>query len=178
LRAWRERVAYVPQDGFLLNDSIAANLAVAAPDADAGRMWDALEASGAASFVARMPAGLDTVVADRGIRLSGGERQRIALARALLRKPDLLILDEATSALDEGNEELIVQSLERLRGSMTILVIAHRARINAIADQVVLIDQGHVRVCGPDDLDSVVLFPPKRAGRTTAAVARPASRGE
>lgn len=179
LRAWRERVAYVPQDGFLLNDSIAANLAVAVPDADAGRMWEALEASGAAAFVARMPAGLDTVVADRGIRLSGGERQRIALARALLRKPDLLILDEATSALDEGNEELIVQSLERLRGSMTILVIAHRARINAIADQVVLIEQGHVRVCGPDDLDSVILFPPKRAGRTTAAVpARPASRGE
>lgn len=179
LRAWRERVAYVPQDGFLLNDSIAANLAVAAPDADARRMWEALEASGAAAFVARMPAGLDTVVADRGIRLSGGERQRIALARALLRRPDLLILDEATSALDEENEELIIRSLERLRGAMTILVIAHRARINAIADQVVVIEQGRIRVCGPDDLDGVVLFPPKRAGRAPlVAAARPASGGE
>jgi ATP-binding cassette subfamily C protein len=179
LRAWRERVAYVPQDGFLLNDSIAANLAVAAPGADAQQMWRALEASGAADFVAHMPAGLDTVVADRGIRLSGGERQRLALARALLRRPDLLILDEATSALDEDNEERIVASLERLRGTMTILVIAHRARINAIADQVVLIEQGQVRVCGPDDLDSVVLFPPKRAGRAPlVAAARPAFRGE
>ncbi|KQX18099.1 MULTISPECIES: ABC transporter ATP-binding protein [unclassified Sphingomonas] len=179
LRAWRERVAYVPQDGFLLNDSIAANLAVAAPDADARRMWRALEASGAAAFVARMPAGLDTVVADRGIRLSGGERQRIALARALLRRPDLLILDEATSALDENNEELIIRSLERLRGAMTILVIAHRARINAIADQVVLIEQGQVRVCGPDDRDGVLLFPPKRADRAPlVAAAGPGSGGE
>ncbi|MHA3791510.1 ABC transporter ATP-binding protein [Sphingomonas sp. YL-JM2C] len=179
LRAWRDRVAYVPQDGFLLNDSIAANLAVAAPGADAARMWAALEASGAAGFVARMPAGLDTAVADRGIRLSGGERQRIALARALLRRPDLLILDEATSALDEDNETLIIRSLERLRGTMAILVIAHRARITAIADQVVQIEQGRVRVCGPVNLDGVVPFPPQRTGHAPAAVVtRPASHGE
>ncbi|MFC0304445.1 ABC transporter ATP-binding protein [Rhizorhabdus histidinilytica] len=179
LRAWRDRVAYVPQDGFLLNDSIAANLAVAAPGADPAQMWAALEASGAAGFVARMPAGLDTVVADRGIRLSGGERQRIALARALLRRPDLLILDEATSALDEDNETLIIRSLERLRGTMAILIIAHRARITAIADQVVRIEQGRVHICGSADLDGVVPFPPQRAGRAPAAsVTRPASHGE
>ncbi|TGQ03548.1 ATP-binding cassette domain-containing protein, partial [Mesorhizobium sp. M2E.F.Ca.ET.219.01.1.1] len=95
-------------------------------------------------FVERLEQRLDTVVGDRGIRLSGGERQRIALARALLRKPSLLILDEATSALDWQNQSLIAKSIDGLRGTMTILTIAHRPSMIAFADWVVAIENGHI----------------------------------
>ena len=83
----------------------------------------------------QLPAGLDTVLGDRGVRLSGGERQRLALARALLRKPTLLVLDEATSALDNQNEQLIQRALEKLHGEMTVVIIAHRLSTVRVADQ-------------------------------------------
>ncbi|TIR62955.1 MAG: ATP-binding cassette domain-containing protein, partial [Mesorhizobium sp.] len=92
----------------------------------------------------RLDGRLETVVGDRGVRLSGGERQRIALARALLREPSLLILDEATSALDWQNQSLIAQSIEELRGKMTILTIAHRPSMIAFADWVVAIEGGRI----------------------------------
>ena len=179
LRSWRERVAYVPQEIFLLNDSIAANLALAAQNASDEEMWDALEASGAAGFVRSLPEGLATVVADRGIRLSGGERQRIALARALLRKPDLLLLDEATSALDPANERLIVKSLEALRGTMTIVTIAHRAQMTTLADQLITIEPGQLLANGADRDGRVIAFrPARRSAQEAVSSGRPASRGE
>lgn len=143
-RLWRDQVAYVPQDVFLLHDSIAANLRLAAPEASDGELWAALRAAHAADFVKGLEKRLDTVVGDRGIRLSGGERQRIALARALLRKPSLLILDEATSALDWQNQSLIAKSIDGLRGTMTILTIAHRPSMIAFADWVVAIENGRI----------------------------------
>ena len=144
VRAWRRRVAYVPQDVFLLNDTIAANLAIADPEATEAMMWAALERANAKAFVEAIPEGLKTIVGDRGARLSGGERQRISLARALLRRPDLLILDEATSALDGENQMLIGKALQELRGSTTILTIAHRAAMVAIADHLVILESGHI----------------------------------
>lgn len=143
-RGWREQIAYVPQEVILLHDSIAANMAVAAPDADEAAMWAALEAANARDFVERLPERLETVVGDRGLRLSGGERQRIALARGLLRRPRLLILDEATSALDWENQMLIARSIERLRGSMTIITIAHRPSMISFADWVVTVEDGRI----------------------------------
>lgn len=143
-RLWRDQVAYVPQDVFLLHDTIAANLRLAAPQASDAELWTALRSAHAADFVERLEQRLDTVVGDRGIRLSGGERQRIALARALLRKPSLLILDEATSALDWQNQSLIAKSIDGLRGTMTILTIAHRPSMIAFADWVVAIENGHI----------------------------------
>ncbi|MBZ9660448.1 ABC transporter ATP-binding protein/permease [Mesorhizobium sp. ESP-6-4] len=143
-RAWRDQVAYVPQDVFLLHDTIAANLRLAAPEASDEELWAALRNAHAADFVERLDSRLDTVVGDRGVRLSGGERQRIALARALLRKPSLLILDEATSALDWQNQSLIARSIEALRGRMTILTIAHRPSMIAFADWVVAIENGRI----------------------------------
>jgi ATP-binding cassette subfamily C protein len=143
-RAWRDQVAYVPQDVFLLHDTIAANLRLAAPKASADELWTALRDAHAAEFVKQLDLRLDTVVGDRGVRLSGGERQRIALARALLRKPSLLILDEATSALDWQNQSLIAQSIDGLRGQMTILTIAHRPSMIAFADWVVAIENGRI----------------------------------
>ncbi|MEI9426821.1 ABC transporter ATP-binding protein [Mesorhizobium sp. Cs1299R1N3] len=143
-RRWRDRVAYVPQDVFLLHDTIAANLRLAAPQASNDELWTALRAAHAGEFVERLDLGLETVVGDRGVRLSGGERQRIALARALLRKPSLLILDEATSALDWQNQSLIARSIDGLRGAMTILTIAHRPSMIAFADWVVAMEGGRV----------------------------------
>ncbi|MCA0024836.1 MULTISPECIES: ABC transporter ATP-binding protein [unclassified Mesorhizobium] len=143
-RGWRDQVAYVPQDVFLLHDTIAANLRLAAQQASDDELWAALRSAHAAEFVERLDLKLETVVGDRGVRLSGGERQRIALARALLRKPSLLILDEATSALDWQNQALIAQSIDGLSGSMTILTIAHRPSMIAFADWVVAMENGRV----------------------------------
>ncbi|WP_292138248.1 ABC transporter ATP-binding protein, partial [Mesorhizobium sp.] len=143
-RRWRDQVAYVPQDVFLLHDTIAVNLRLAAPRASDGDLWAALHQAHAGEFVERLDLRLETVVGDRGVRLSGGERQRIALARALLRKPSLLILDEATSALDWQNQSLIARSIDGLRGTMTILTIAHRPSMIAFADWVVAMENGRI----------------------------------
>ncbi len=147
LRArWREAVAMVPQDVFLFHDTIRANLLWARSSATSGDLWQALTLASADTFVSRLPDGLDTVVGDRGERLSGGERQRVALARALLREPALLVLDEATSSLDAGNETEILDALARLRGRLTILVIAHRRSALRDADQVVTVADRQVTV--------------------------------
>jgi ATP-binding cassette subfamily C protein len=144
LLSMRKAVSYVPQDPFLFNASIKENLLMVESEAADEEIWKALEFTSAAEFVKKLPKGLDTLVGDRGIRLSGGERQRIVLARAILRKPSILVLDEATSALDTENEANIQKALERLKGSMTIIVIAHRLSTIRNADQVIVLDQGNV----------------------------------
>jgi ATP-binding cassette subfamily C protein len=144
LPAWRRQVAVVPQDPFLFHDTIRANLLLAAPDADEGALWAALEDAAAADFVRALPQGLDTIVGDRGSSVSGGERQRLAIARALLRRPRLLILDEATSALDGGSEALVLRTLDRLRGRMAILAVTHRDQTRRAADLVLELDEGRV----------------------------------
>ncbi len=133
---WRRSVAYVQQDSFLFNGSVRDNLLRAVPRADEHAIMAALELA-AADFVHALPQGLDTLVGDNGVRLSGGERQRIALARALLRQPSLLILDEATSAVDHDNELAIQQAIARLNGAMTIVAITHRGFRDLAADQVI-----------------------------------------
>jgi len=141
--AWRARVAYVPQDAFLFHDTIRANLSLARPGASESDLVAALERA-AAGFVADLPDGLDTIVGDRGARLSGGERQRIALARALLMTPDLLVLDEATNALDNKTERAVIQALRGLAGRMTILVVAHRRSAMALAERVARLEAGRL----------------------------------
>lgn len=147
--AWRRTVGYVPQDAFLFHDTVRANLLLADPAADEAALWRALEEAAADGVVRALPHGLDTVVGDRGARLSGGERQRITLARALLRRPRLLILDEATSALDAESERRVQAALERLRGTVTVVVIAHRAATVRLADHVVVLEGGRVAADGP-----------------------------
>ena len=144
LRSWRSSIGYVPQDAFLLNTSIRENLLWACPGAADEGMWEALRLASVESFVKSLPDGLDTVVGDRGVRLSGGERQRIVLARALLRKPSVLILDEATSSLDSENEKRIQQAIESLRGKLTIVVIAHRISTIRNADRILVLEQGRI----------------------------------
>ena len=148
---WRASIGYVPQETFLFHDTVRANLAWARPDATEAELRDALRAAAAETFVDRLPQGLDTIVGDRGVRLSGGERQRIALARALLRRPTLLVLDEATSALDAHNERLVQDAIERLQGELTILVIAHRLSTVRFADRIVVLNAGRIVEAGTWD---------------------------
>jgi ATP-binding cassette subfamily C protein len=138
----------VPQEPFLLPETVAANLRWATPDASDAELEHALRLASAWEFVSDLPHGLDSVVGERGVKLSGGERQRIALARALLRQPTLLILDEATSALDAENERHIQRSLEQLHGQMTIFVIAHRLSTIQQADQILVLEGGQVQERG------------------------------
>ncbi len=141
--SWKKKIGYVAQDTFLFNDTIKNNLLLANKEASLNDIKEVLELS-AASFVYDLPNGLDTVMGDRGVRLSGGERQRIALGRALIRKPSLLILDEATSNLDSENEKKIVESLERLEGDITVLLIAHRLSTLKNADYIYVLEGGEV----------------------------------
>ena len=144
LLSLRRSISYVPQDPFLFNASVRENLLLIEPNASEEQIWEALEFSVAADFVRKLPQGLDTLIGDRGIRLSGGERQRLVLARAILRKPSILVLDEATSALDTENEAKIQKAIEQLKGKMTIIVIAHRLSTIRNADQVIVLDQGKI----------------------------------
>ncbi len=142
LHSWRKAVAYVPQETFLFHDSVRNNLLWAKPSASETELKSVLELAAADEFVSQLPSKMDTIVGDRGIRLSGGERQRIALARALLAKPQLLILDEATSALDTEHERRIQQAIEQLHGEMTIIIIAHRLSTLRHTDKIIVIEQG------------------------------------
>lgn len=145
-RNWRRSVAYVEQDPILLAASLRDNLVWGIDDGSTAitdeRLWEALSDVTLAAFVRSLPDGLDTRLGDGGRIVSGGERQRLMLARALLRRPQLLILDEATSALDQKNEAAIAAILERLRGRMTIVLIAHRGALLGLADQVIALDRG------------------------------------
>jgi ATP-binding cassette subfamily C protein len=144
LHRWRQSVGYVPQDTFLFHDTIRANLLWARPDAEEKDLWHVLRLSAADGFVSGAPQGLDAVVGDRGGWLSGGERQRIALARALLREPSLLLLDEATTSLDTESEEYINEAIDRLHGKLTIVMIAHRSAAIRRADRIVVLDKGQI----------------------------------
>jgi ATP-binding cassette, subfamily C, bacterial len=147
---WRSRIGYVAQDTFFFHDTVRANLKWAAPGASDAVLEAAIRAA-AADFLFQFPEGLDTVIGDRGIRLSGGERQRFALARALARQPELLILDEATSALDPANERKVLDAIDRLRGSMTILLITHRLWTLGRVDTIHVMEDGRLVESGPWD---------------------------
>ena len=141
--AWRRRVSYVSQDIFMFHASVRENLLVAKPDATEEDLWSALEAA-SAGFVRTLPQGLDTIVGERGVKLSGGERQRLALARALLREPDLLVLDEATSNLDSINEARVQEAIAELHGRVTLVVIAHRLATVKLADAIHVVRDGRI----------------------------------
>lgn len=143
-RVWRDRLSYVSQDPFLRNDTVRANLLWARPEATEQELSDALTTAGADVVVARLPDGLDTVVGERGGLISGGERQRLAIARALLRQPGLLILDEATNAIDVAGERALLARLAALRPALTVVMIAHRLESLSLCDEVIIIDGGKV----------------------------------
>lgn len=144
IAAWRRRLAYVGQDAFLINDTIRANLAWGCDVQDEAAQWQALEQAEIAETVRAMPLGLDTILSERGQRLSGGERQRIALARALLRRPALMILDEATNAIDIATEQRIMTSLAAMDPRPTILIVAHRTETLRLCTRQIAVANGRI----------------------------------
>ena len=151
LQDWRASVGYVPQEAFMFHDTVRNNLLVTKPEASELELWAALKAASADSFAAKLPEGLETVLGDRGVRISGGERQRLALARALLRRPSLLVLDEATSNLDAENERRVQSAIDDLRGSVTIVTIAHRIATVRNADMIYVLEAGNIVEAGEWD---------------------------
>jgi len=150
--AWlRDRIATVLQDPTLFSRSVAENIAFGAVEASAQRIADAAALSCADEFIRRLPDGLETAVGDRGVQLSGGQRQRLAIARAVLRRPSILILDEATSALDSELESLVQQSLGALDYQPTTMIIAHRLSTVAEVDRVIVLDAGRIVAAGRHD---------------------------
>jgi ATP-binding cassette subfamily C protein len=160
-RAWRRRVAYVPQDPFLLHDSVRNNLLWAHPGADEQELYRAVELA-SAGFIHHLPEGLDTLIGDGGTLLSGGERQRLALARALLRQPDLLILDEATSALDPANEARIRDALSGLHGRIGIILLGHHLDRLGWVDQRYLLQRGRLHTLPSEPLLEVPCLTPAK----------------
>lgn len=142
--AYRGLLGIVEQDVFLFDGTIGENIGYAARDASHEEIRDAAIAANADEFIRELEKGYDTLIGERGVRLSGGQRQRLAIARALLANPRILILDEATSNLDTESERLIHQSLERLMKGRTALVIAHRLSTIARADKIVVLEQGRI----------------------------------
>jgi ATP-binding cassette subfamily C protein len=145
LDRWREGLAYVSQEGSVFDDSIRGNLLAEGAAADDAKLWAALEKVGLETRVRTLPNGLDQRVGDRGSALSGGERQRLAIARALLRRPSLLILDEATSALDAESEAALLKQLQALDPRPAALIVAHRPSTLSHCDSVVTIQHGSLQ---------------------------------
>ena len=141
--AWRRMIGYVPQEAVLFNESIALNVSLGDPGIQRPDIEEALRRCGAWAFVERLPDGIDSSAGELGAKLSGGERQRIAIARALVRHPRLLILDEPTSMLDTASEEAVWQMVAQLRGAVTILAVSHQSAPLALADRAYRLEHGH-----------------------------------
>ncbi|WP_052850255.1 ABC transporter ATP-binding protein [Streptomyces avicenniae] len=151
LRTYRRFLSVVPQESILFDGTIRDNVTYGLDDTDDEALVEALRAANAWEFVQRLPHGLETLVGERGALLSGGQRQRLAIARALIRDPRVLILDEATSALDGRSETLVQEAMGRLMAGRTVFVVAHRLSTIRGADRIVVMDQGRIREVGRHD---------------------------
>ena len=153
LDEWRKNVGYVSQDVFLLNDTIEANIRFYNKSVSRSDVITASKTANIHNFIQELPDKLETIVGERGVKLSGGQKQRIALARALARKPSILILDEATSALDNESEALIQESINGLRGKISVIVIAHRLSTVMSSDSIIVLERGKIVESGsPQEL--------------------------
>lgn len=143
---WLKNIGYIPQMIFMIDSTIRKNVAFgyADEDIDDDKVWEALKEAQLDEFVRGLPEGLDTCIGERGIRISGGQRQRISIARALFEDPEVLILDEATSALDNDTEAAIMESINRLHGRKTLIIIAHRLQTIEKCDIVYRVENGKV----------------------------------
>jgi ABC-type multidrug transport system fused ATPase/permease subunit len=148
LDAWRRTSGYVPQETILFHASIRENLTLGNPSASASDVERAARRAHALDFINKLPEGFDTIIGDQGVKLSGGQRQRLAIARALLTHPALLIMDEAMSALDAQSEAEVLGTLEELRKQMGILVVAHRLVTVRSADVIYVLESGRIVEAG------------------------------
>ncbi|HEY2847485.1 MAG TPA: ATP-binding cassette domain-containing protein, partial [Pyrinomonadaceae bacterium] len=144
LRDYRRHLGVVLQDNFLFDGTILDNIRFADPEASLDQIKAMCKVANADEFIEKFPSGYDTIVGERGVKLSGGQRQRLAIARALLADPRILILDEATSSLDSESEALIQEGLNNLRKGRTTFVIAHRLSTIRSADQILVVEAGEI----------------------------------
>ena len=147
----RSLIGIVTQDSHMLHESIASNLRYAKADASDDEMWSACNAAQIGDFIRTLPNGMETIVGERGHRLSGGEKQRLAIARLLLKQPQIVVLDEATAHLDSENEALVQEALKSALAGRTSIVIAHRLSTVVLADQILVIENGRVVESGRHD---------------------------
>lgn len=145
---WRQKIGYVSQETVLFNTTIRENIVCWRSEISEAEMMEAARKANAHDFISSLPKGYETVVGERGICLSGGQRQRLGLARALIGEKKLLILDEATSALDSLSENLVIESLEELKGSITTIMVAHRLSTLKNADRIYLFEKGRILESG------------------------------
>jgi ATP-binding cassette subfamily C protein len=148
LRRWRRQIGYVPQELILFHDTLLANVTLGDDRISISEVKEALHAAGAWEFVEKLPEGLDTIVGERGIRFSGGQRQRISIARALVRRPALLVLDEATANLDPATERELCRTFAELRGRVTLLAATHQTTLTQVADMIYRVEDGHLEPVG------------------------------
>lgn len=144
LRSYRRFLSVVGQETLLFEGSLRENIGYGNGDVDEGKLWEAIRAANAEEFIRKLPGGLDAMIGEGGARLSGGQRQRLAIARALLRDPRVLVLDEATSALDGGSELAVQEALERLMGGRTTFIVAHRLSTLRRVDRVIVLEDGNI----------------------------------
>jgi ATP-binding cassette subfamily B protein len=144
----RKFLSVVPQESVLFDGTIAENIAYGLNDVSVAEIEESLRDANALAFVNSLPAGVETIVGERGARLSGGQRQRLAIARALIRNPKILILDEATSALDSESEKLIQEALKTLMRNRTTFVVAHRLSTIKEADLILVLNEGVIEESG------------------------------
>ena len=144
---WLSQLSYIPQQIFMLDDTIRANVAFGYKEdkIDDEKVWRALEDASLAEYVRSLPEGLDTQLRERGVRLSGGQRQRVGIARALYQEPEVLFFDEATSSLDNATEQAIMESINHLHGSKTMIIIAHRLSTIEGCDEIYRVEDGEIR---------------------------------
>lgn len=142
--SWRAHIGVVGQDPYIFDDSVRANIRYGRPDASDADIVEAARLACIDQFIDELPQGYDTIVGDRGTQISGGQRQRLALARALVRQPDILVLDEATNALDIETERAVQETLRRFSGERTVIIVSHRLTMIDMVDQVIVLDRGRV----------------------------------
>ena len=148
LDEWYKIIGYVPQNIYLTDETLKRNIAFGVSDdkIDISRLKEVVKMSNIDKFILSLPKGLDTVVGERGIRLSGGQLQRIGIARALYRNPKILVLDEATSSLDIENEKDIIDTLDNLKGEITVIIISHRVTTTKTCDKLFLIKNKNIEL--------------------------------
>ena len=151
LNSLRRLMGIVTQETILFNDTVKANIAYGQKDVDDEKVIAAAKAANALEFIEELPKGLDTVIGEKGVKLSGGQRQRLAIARAIMKNPPILILDEATSALDTESERLVQEALGTLMTDRTVLVIAHRLSTVTNADKIIVMEKGQIKEMGTHD---------------------------
>jgi subfamily B ATP-binding cassette protein MsbA len=161
LASWRNKIGFVTQDTVIFDDTIANNITLWEGDYDndakvQSRVKHAAEQAYCDRFISELPQGYLTEIGERGVKLSGGQRQRLSIARELYKQPEILILDEATSALDSESERYIQESIDALKGKMTVVIIAHRLSTIKNADKIIVLDKGQVKEEGSfEELTSI-----------------------